>query len=210
MEVHPDSRHVVVIRKGQFCESHGFHNDTMASELISDWFDVLDNQDRPILNDREIFTNLKAIVKDADTTPANAVAASALGVLTTESRKIWSHLRSELQTSNKNNANSLAVVESALFVVCLDDYEPESVADICGNFLCGSYKLDGGVQVGTCTNRWYDKVCQPLSELKLMEAPNYRLLGWRSWNQFRTYGCRRSHCAPIRRRYLHRAGIALR
>jgi len=127
--------------------------------LIVDWFDVLDNQDRPILNDREIFTNLKAIVKDADTTPANAVAASALGVLTTESRKIWSHLRTELQKSNKNNANSLAVVESALFVVCLDDYEPESVADICGNFLCGSYKLDGGVQVGTCTNRWYDKVC---------------------------------------------------
>lgn len=163
MEVHPDSRHVVVIRKGQFCESHSSY-DTMAAELISDWFDVLDNQDRPILNDREIFTNLKAIVKDADTTPANAVAASALGVLTTESRKIWSHLRSELQTSNKNNANSLAVVESALFVVCLDDYEPESVADICGNFLCGSYKLDGGVQVGTCTNRWYDKVCQPLSE----------------------------------------------
>jgi carnitine O-acetyltransferase len=127
---------------------------------MPDWFDVLDNQDRPILNDREIFTNLKAIVKDADTTPANAVAASALGVLTTESRKIWSHLRSELQKSNKNNANSLAVVESALFVVCLDDYEPEGVSDICGNFLCGSYRLDGGVQVGTCTNRWYDKVCR--------------------------------------------------
>lgn len=24
--------------------------------------------------------------------------------------------------------------------------------------LCGSYKLEGGVQVGTCTNRWYDKL----------------------------------------------------
>jgi carnitine O-acetyltransferase len=160
MEVHPDSRHVVVIRKGQFCESI-----KLRLELMVDWFDVLDNQDRPILNDREIFTNLKAIVKDADTTPANAVAASALGVLTTESRKIWSHLRTELQKSNKNNANSLAVVESALFVVCLDDYESEGVADICGNFLCGSYRLEGGVQVGTCTNRWYDKVCPTLSGL---------------------------------------------
>ena len=178
--------------------------------LIVDWFDVLDNQDRPILNDREIFTNLKAIVKDADTTPANAVAASALGVLTTESRKIWSHLRTELQKSNKNNANSLAVVESALFVVCLDDYEPESVADICGNFLCGSYKLDGGVQVGTCTNRWYDKVCHLNLEPQLMEATNYRLLGRRGWNQFRTYRCRRSHCPPICRRCLHRASPSLR
>jgi carnitine O-acetyltransferase len=129
---------------------------------MGDWFDVLDNQDRPILNDKEIFTNLKAIVKDADTTPAHAVAASALGILTTESRKIWSHLRTELQKSNRNNANSLAVVESALFVVCLDDYEPEDVGDICGNFLCGSYRLEGGVQVGTCTNRWYDKVSPSL------------------------------------------------
>jgi carnitine O-acetyltransferase len=119
---------------------------------------VLDNEDRPILSDKEIFTNLKAIVKDADTTPPQAVAATALGILTTESRKIWSHLRTELQKSNRNNANSLAVVESALFVVCLDDYEPEDVGDICGNFLCGSYRLEGGVQVGTCTNRWYDKV----------------------------------------------------
>lgn len=141
MEVHSDSRHIVVIRRGQFY-----------------WFDVLDNKDRPILNDREIFTNLKAIVKDADTTPVHSVAANALGILTTESRKIWSHLRTELQKSNRNNANSLAVVESALFVVCLDDYEPEDIGELCGNFLCGSYRLDGGVQVGTCTNRWYDKL----------------------------------------------------
>jgi carnitine O-acetyltransferase len=79
--------------------------------------------------------------------------------LTTESRKIWSGLRNQLINSNKSNAKSLAVVESALFVVCLDDYEPEDLGEMCANFLCGGYKLDGGIQVGTCTNRWYDKVC---------------------------------------------------
>ena len=29
---------------------------------------------------------------------------------------------------------------------------------LCSNFLCGTYEIRGGVQVGTCTNRWYDKV----------------------------------------------------
>lgn len=86
------------------------------------------------------------------------VAQNALGILTTESRKIWSNLRRHLIKSNRSNASSLGVVESALFVVCLDDYETEDLNQLCANFLCGSYELDGGVQVGTCTNRWYDKV----------------------------------------------------
>lgn len=24
--------------------------------------------------------------------------------------------------------------------------------------LCGTYELDRGVQIGTCTNRWYEKL----------------------------------------------------
>jgi len=36
------------------------------------------------------------------------------------------------------------VVDSALFVVCLDDISPEGVKELCGNFLCGTYKLDKG------------------------------------------------------------------
>ncbi|KAL7421318.1 carnitine O-acetyltransferase yat1 [Cryptotrichosporon argae] len=140
MEVH-DSRHIVVLRRGQFY-----------------WFDVLDDAHRPILSDKEIFRNLQAIVSDADKTPVLSVAQNAIGILTTENRKIWSHLRDELVRSNKNNAGCLAVVESALFVVCLDDEAPPGLAELCSNFLCGGYKLEAGVQVGTCTNRWYDKL----------------------------------------------------
>ncbi|WVF70426.1 hypothetical protein IAT40_005216 [Kwoniella sp. CBS 6097] len=141
MEVHEESRHIVVLRKGQFY-----------------WFDCLDSNNRPLLADREIFTNLEAIVRDADKTPSQAVAANSVGILTTESRKIWSNLRADLIDSNTLNAKCLAIVESALFVVCLDDAGPEDLAELCGNFLCGGYRLDGGVQTGTCTNRWYDKL----------------------------------------------------
>lgn len=70
---------------------------------------------------------------------------------------MWSSLRSAL-TSNQNNEACLQIIDNALFVVCLDDAAPDNLAELCNNFLCGTYDLKNGVQVGTCTNRWYDKV----------------------------------------------------
>lgn len=140
MEAASDSKHIVVLRRGQFY-----------------WFDVMDEQNFPLLTEREILRNLQAIVADADKLPTSEVARNAVGVLTTENRKVWSGLRSTL-SRDRRNAACLRVVDHALFVVCLDDVVPDSLAELCGNFLCGTYRLVGGVQVGTCTNRWYDKL----------------------------------------------------
>ena len=142
------SNHIVVMRRGQFY-----------------YFDVLDSSSRPILTEPEILRNLRAIVSDADQTPPSAVSTSAVGVLTTENRKHWARLRRILQHhSSKRNSECLDVIDHALFMVCLDDATPEGTAEMCKNFLCGTYRLEGGVQTGTCTNRWYDKlqiiVCQ--------------------------------------------------
>lgn len=126
----------------------------MNGELTTDWFDCLDSQHRPILSSQEISKNLAAIVKDADKTPVLSVAQNAVGLLTTENRKIWSSLRTTLIESNKNNARCLGVVDSALFVVCLDDDKINGIGELCANFLCGGYEMMNGVQVGTCTNRW--------------------------------------------------------
>lgn len=123
----------------------------------TDWFDVLDDQNRPLLTERDILLNLRAIVSDADKTPRQAVARNAIGVLSTENRRTWSSLRSQLQ-KDRHNAGCLEVVDDALFVICLDDASPEGLGELCSNFLCGTYELSAGVQVGTCTNRWYDKV----------------------------------------------------
>lgn len=135
-----DSQHVVILRRGQFY-----------------WFDVLDHSNRPLLTEREILRNLQAIVADADTTPVTEVARSAIGVLSTENRKIWSQLRGTLQ-KDRHNASCLQIVDDALFVVCLDDAKPDNLAQLCSNYLCGTYELQSGKQIGTCTNRWYDKV----------------------------------------------------
>lgn len=148
-----------------------------------DWFDCLDDKNRPLLNDREILKNLEAIIEDADQTPALEVAQNAIGLLTTENRKIWSDLRNSILKSNKNNAECLAVVDSALFIVCLDDCKAKDLSELCENFLCGTYDLQQDVQVGTCTNRWYDKVsrecCLSAATAGLTvpsrdEAANYR------------------------------------
>lgn len=103
------------------------------------------------------------------------VARTSIGVLTTENRKTWSRLRQAL-AEDRTNAACLRLIDDALFIVCLDDAAParegaesqrnsygnasgEDLAALCSNFLCGTYDLREGVQVGTCTNRWYDKVC---------------------------------------------------
>jgi carnitine O-acetyltransferase len=57
-----------------------------------------------------------------------------------------------------NNAECLNIVDTALFVLCLDDTEASSTAELCANMLCGTSEVIKGVQVGTCTNRWYDKL----------------------------------------------------
>ncbi|CAO1617262.1 unnamed protein product [Sympodiomycopsis kandeliae] len=140
MQTCPDSKHIVVMRRGQLY-----------------WFDVLDDQHRPLLTERALLGNLQAILRDADKTKPQEVAKGAIGILTTEQRKIWSGYRDTL-SSNKHNSKCLAVADAALFVVCMDDSEPESPSELCNNMLCGTYHLQDGIQLGTCTNRWYDKL----------------------------------------------------
>lgn len=109
------------------------------------------------MTEREVLRNLQAIITDADKIDRSEVARGAIGVLSTENRKIWSSLRKML-SKDRSNAACLEIVDNALFIVCLDDTSPDNLADLCSNFLCGTYSLQGGEQVGTCTNRWYDKV----------------------------------------------------
>lgn len=122
---------------------------------------VLDSKHRPLLTERALLSNLTAILSDAARTPPNQVAQSALGVLSTERRAIWAGHRDRL-SQDPGNSMCLDMLDKALFVVCLDDTSPTNASEMCSNMLCGTYKLDKGVQVGTCTNRYYDKVSRRL------------------------------------------------
>lgn len=135
-----NSRHMVILRRGQFY-----------------WLDVLDEEHRPLLTERAMVSTLKAIVRDADTIPTKKVSREAVGVLSTEQRRTWFRLRSELQ-ENSQNAGFLRIIDSALFVLCLDDSEPQTPSELTDNMLCGTYQLEDDIQVGSCINRWYDKL----------------------------------------------------
>ncbi|KAL2845171.1 Choline/Carnitine o-acyltransferase-domain-containing protein [Aspergillus pseudodeflectus] len=138
----PYAKHIVVMCRGQFY-----------------WFDVLDANHDQIMTEKDIAMNLEVILADAEQTPIQEAAKGALGVLSTENRKVWSGLRDILtKDEHSNNAEALNIVDTALFVLCLDDTEPHSMSDLCANMLCGTNEVEKGVQVGTCTNRWYDKL----------------------------------------------------
>ncbi|KAI0974910.1 Choline/Carnitine o-acyltransferase-domain-containing protein [Xylaria arbuscula] len=142
IEQDPDSKHIVVACHGQFY-----------------WFDVLDDNSDLIMSERDIAINLQTIVDDAVQTPIQEAAKGALGILSTENRKIWSGLREVLTREERsNNADCLGIVDSALFVLCLDYTEPATAAELCQNMLCGTNEVVKGVQIGTCINRWYDKL----------------------------------------------------
>ncbi|KUI67922.1 Putative mitochondrial carnitine O-acetyltransferase [Cytospora mali] len=142
IEQDPDSKHIIIMCHGQFY-----------------WFDVLDDNSDLIMTERDVSINLQTIVDDASQTPIQDAAKGALGVLSTENRKVWSGLRDVLtREEGSNNADCLGIVDSALFIVCLDYTEPATASALCQNMLCGTSEIEKGVQIGTCTNRWYDKL----------------------------------------------------
>ncbi|KAF7545195.1 hypothetical protein G7046_g9615 [Stylonectria norvegica] len=142
IEQDPESKHIVVMCHGQFY-----------------WFDVLDDNSDVIMTEKDIAVNLQTIIDDATQTPIRDAAKGALGVLSTENRKVWSSLRDVLTSEpDSNNADSLSIVDSALFALCLDYTEPRDSAALCQNMLCGTSDVEKGIQIGTCTNRWYDKL----------------------------------------------------
>jgi hypothetical protein len=82
MAVHSESRHIVILRRGQFCASLFllvykyvcFEEATPKLLSFIDWFDVLDDDNLPVLTEREVLRNLQAIISDADSTDRSQVS----------------------------------------------------------------------------------------------------------------------------------------
>jgi len=88
----------------------------------------------------------------------------SLGVLTSLPRREWAAARKMInEEGNAKNQAALKLIDSALFALVLDDHAPENVNQSAANMLHGSHKLIKGpnnelMQVGSCCNRWYDKL----------------------------------------------------
>lgn len=75
-------------------------------------------------------------------------AKNPLGALTTQNRKVWATARNHLTTLSSKNADNMTLIDSALFVICLDNttYSDSDPVPTIRNFLFDE-----------CKNRWYDK-----------------------------------------------------
>ena len=127
LQVSPGTRHIAVLRGGTFWS-----------------LDVLD-EDGATIPLPEVQAGLQAIIDAADSTPV-PVASEDVGLLTTLDRRTWAGLRERLHSSDPTNAASLESIDSALFVLALDDASPTEPLEVSSTFLHGK----GG-------GRWYDK-----------------------------------------------------
>ena len=141
LRMDPDARHIVVFCRGQAYSVN-----------------VLEEGSDEAISESTLSQSLQAIVDDTGPMRHEDVAQSSIGILTTENQKVWNRCRKLLAHHGLRNGRNLSIVDSSLFALCLDDNAPQNDPDICMNMLCGTNVHEGDVQVGTCMNRWYDKL----------------------------------------------------
>ncbi|GAA6214394.1 choline O-acetyltransferase-like [Lates japonicus] len=104
------------------------------------------------LNEMEILTQLEKIMKLAENAEERL---PPFGILTSDGRAEWAQARDVL-TKDQTNRDSLALIESCVCVVCLD--EPSSLVPSDTNRAL--LMLHGGGHERNGANRWYDKSMQ--------------------------------------------------
>jgi carnitine O-acetyltransferase len=154
-----------------------YPNSTHAAVLCASQiyiFQALWDDGHVAVDEGDVVDILSSIHTDAYTTDPYEASQSAIGLLTSLGRNQWAEAREEIVKTSKQNKHALKMVDSALFVLVLDEYIPENKHDAASSMLHGSYSLqkskksaNGGkgefddnnyYQAGSCSNRWYDKL----------------------------------------------------
>lgn len=118
-----EHKHIIVIRKNQF-------------------FKVMHEVDGRQLNTTELEAQFRRVYELAQRVPS-------VGILTTENRDVWADARGVLLSADPKNKKAMEAIESASFVVCLDDASPVTLEERAHQYWHG----DG-------TNRYFDKPLQ--------------------------------------------------
>lgn len=169
VEVDLESDHVLVLYRNQF-----YYFSALWTE------NSVDGECKVAVDESDITQILSRIVQDGKSTLLEESIENALGALTSLPRKLWAVTRSQLIEMSEQNASVLDIIDTALFVLVLDDYVPENVHDAAANMLHGTHfmkkretdtvsnsnsnsnekrsNFGQEYMAGTCCNRWYDKL----------------------------------------------------
>jgi carnitine O-acetyltransferase len=121
----PEERHIVVARNGRFFA-----------------LDVIDHEGAP-LPDEAIGSALREIVE------YQGGPGEPVGFLTAVSRDLWAEGRALLRAIPGENIDILESIERALFLLCLEERQPENMEELSRTMILG----DG-------MSRWFDKGMQ--------------------------------------------------
>lgn len=128
------------------------------------WFqvEVIDQHGQPY-NLREIMASLQCVIDRGDSLLHDSPVElyPPIGVLTTSPRSTWATNRSYLSKRSPVNASSLHVIESALFVLCMDSHAVHDLAEQARTMFHG----DG-------RNRWFDKSFQLITTANSVTCVN--------------------------------------
>jgi len=133
------SDYILILSKSQFYTLKVLNDDNQLLFTIDELSQVLDQ-----------------LVKEIDY--VDNPNSTAIGSITSDSFKHWKNSRDYLQKEFKENLNR---IDAALFVLVLDHSSPnvENSEELAKTISVGSLNIDeNGVQTGSCTSRWYDKL----------------------------------------------------
>ena len=145
------SRHIVVICRNQFFSVTVLEEDGM--------------QPLPQATLNRALQEIKRIAADYESLDPQSSWKYPVGVLTTLNRDVWAAARIELVALNPE---TVATIDSAILVLCLDDDEPQQMTEFCdGEFFSNIFLLSFVLpQVFVSqvllhnndgSNRWFDK-----------------------------------------------------
>ena len=170
---YPDSTHVVVLIKNHVyyfqalwphgsvaVDQHDIKDILEAIEKHVEYLNTTTTASSASTNgngrSKDPLESTKVVVNSCD---------EALGVLTSLPRTEWAVARKMImEGDDEGNKQALHVIDSALFVLVLDDHVPKDINAAAANMLHGSHELvldeetNTLVQAGSCCNRWYDKL----------------------------------------------------
>ena len=163
--VDEESAHVIVMFRNQI-----YHFKALSSKKSKD------DEVKVAVNEADIAHILHSIVKDGKKIPKAASIDKAIGVLTTLPRSSWARARNRLTKLSQANKKNFEIINSALFVLALDEFVPTNVHEAAANMLHGTHSMVScddddddtassqrflsslAYQGGTCCNRFYDKL----------------------------------------------------
>jgi carnitine O-acetyltransferase len=128
IDVYPNATHVVVMCRNQMYYFQAMWPDTGVLAV----------------DEEDVYDILMAIDRNSLQTDKAAAAQTCPGVLTTLPRREWAKIRDQLgQGGDERNAQYLTIVDSALFVLVLDDgILTSSIDEKAANILHGTVNVD--------------------------------------------------------------------